>query len=180
MNQSKNNTKPKIKITKQQENKNRFSIDFFEFSFLVEACIAPRTIARASFWNDLIDKHYHILTPNERERLFEWINRNGNFEHNLKDNNEDCLLFNARFDKDNQYQVKANYNNQITTYDCFKWKDRYHTAISISINEDYIIEVLKLSEKTEHLCSMAGKGFCPYEYDKGKCNVEGKCTNHIK
>ena len=28
-------------------------------------------------------------------------------------------------------------------------------------------------------CSMAGKGFCPYEYENGKCNVEGKCINHI-
>lgn len=27
-------------------------------------------------------------------------------------------------------------------------------------------------------CSMAGKGFCPYEYENGKCKLEGKCTNH--
>ena len=27
-------------------------------------------------------------------------------------------------------------------------------------------------------CSMAGKGFCPYEYENGKCKVECKCTNH--
>ena len=27
-------------------------------------------------------------------------------------------------------------------------------------------------------CSMAGEGFCLYEYENGKCKVEGKCTNH--
>lgn len=41
---------------------NRFSIDFIEFSFLVEACIPPRPIARTYFWGQVIDKYYHVLT----------------------------------------------------------------------------------------------------------------------
>ena len=28
-------------------------------------------------------------------------------------------------------------------------------------------------------CGMAGKGFCPYDYDNGKCKNDCKCTNHI-
>ena len=85
---------------------NRFNIDFFEFSFLVEACIPPRPIARAMFWDDVINKHYNVLTENERERLFEWVNRCYGMEHGLENKNEDCLLFNARFDKENQYKIK--------------------------------------------------------------------------
>jgi len=35
---------------------------------------------------------------------------------------------------------------------------------------------IQLSEQL--FCSMVGKGFCSYEYENGKCKVEGKCTNH--
>ena len=71
----------KVKKT-NTETINRFNIDFFEFSFLVEACIPPRPIARAMFWDDVINKYYHVLTDNERQRLFEWINRCDNFTYN--------------------------------------------------------------------------------------------------
>ena len=37
-------------------------IDFFEFSFLVESCIPPSPIARAYFWQNVIDKYYYVLT----------------------------------------------------------------------------------------------------------------------
>ena len=52
--------------------KRRFEIDFFEFSFLVEACIPERPIARTMFWHNVIDKYYHELTDDERARLFEF------------------------------------------------------------------------------------------------------------
>jgi hypothetical protein len=52
----------------------------------------------------------------------------------------------------------------------------------IGILNDYVQEQLRLFAvvgRSEQLfCSMAGKGFCPYEYENGKCKVEGKCTNH--
>ena len=35
-----------------------------------------------------------------------------------------------------------------------------------------------MQQSGQLFCSMAGKGFCPYEYENGKCKVEGKCTNH--
>ena len=125
---------------------NRFNIDFFEFSFLVEACIPPRPIARAMFWDDVINKHYHVLTENERERLFEWVNRCPGMEHGLESNNEDCLLFNARFDKENQYKVRCQYHGEEKTVECFKWNNRYHISKTQSILEEYIIEATKVSE----------------------------------
>lgn len=35
------------------------------------------------------------------------------------------------------------------------------------------------STSDQKYCSMVGKGFCPYEYEDGKCKVECKCVNHI-
>jgi hypothetical protein len=125
---------------------NRFNIDFFEFSFLVEACIPPRPIARAMFWDDVINKHYHTLTENERERLFDWVNRCYGMEHGLQNRNEDCLLFNARFNKENQYKVRCQFQGEEKTVDCFKWNDRYHISKTQSILEEYIIEATKFSE----------------------------------
>lgn len=124
---------------------NRFNIDFFEFSFLVEACIPPRPIARAMFWDDVINKHYQVLTENERQRLFEWINRCDNFTYNLP-TNEDCQLFNARFDKENQYEVETKYNSITEKHKVFKWQGKYHISKTQSVNEEYIVEITKVSE----------------------------------
>jgi hypothetical protein len=126
-----------------EQDRGRFDIDFFEFSFLVEACIPPRPIARAMFWDDVIDKYYHVLTQDERDRLFDWINRCSGMEHSLKNKDENCLLFNARFDKDNQYVAKTNFNDEIKEYDCFKWKEEYYISKRQSISNEYIIEVIK-------------------------------------
>lgn len=35
------------------------------------------------------------------------------------------------------------------------------------------------STNDQKYCSMVGKGFCPYEYEDGKCKVDCKCVNHI-
>jgi hypothetical protein len=119
----------------------RFNIDFFEFSFLVEACIPPRPIARAMFWDDVIDIHYNFLTDNERGSLFEWINRNPCMQDGIEEGNEDCLLFNARFDPDNQYKVHTNYNDKLEVYDAFKLNDRYYIKKNTSIEDKYITKV---------------------------------------
>lgn len=121
----------------------RFNIDFFEFSFLVEACIPPRPIARAMFWDDVIDKHYNTLTDNERGRLFEWINRNPCMQDGIEEGNEDCLLFNARFNPDNQYKVHTNYNDKLEVYDAFKLNDRYYIKKNTSIEDRFITKVEK-------------------------------------
>jgi hypothetical protein len=133
-------------LNKEEEKAtNRFNRDFFEFSFLVEACIPPRPIARAIFWDDVINKHYHNLTKNERKKIFEWINRCYGMEHGLEIRNEDCLLFNARFDKENQYNVKTFYEGEEKTTEVFKWQGKYHISKTQSVNEDYIVEITKVS-----------------------------------
>lgn len=118
----------------------KFKIDFFEFSFLVEACIPPRPIARSMFWDDVIDIYFFEMTPDERERLFEWIQKNDNF--NLKE--ERCAMFYARFNPDNQYDVIVGENGVSTKYyDCFMYKDCYYTSKNTFLIKEAIIEVLK-------------------------------------
>lgn len=117
-----------------------FNIDFFEFSFLVEACIPPRPIARSMFWDDVINIYYHQMTQDERERLLEWIQRHPSFK--LED--DQCRMFKLRFDPDNQYLVKTRFNGEETEKQAFLVGDRYHTSKSVSINTDYIIEIIKI------------------------------------
>ena len=121
-------------------------IDFFEFSFLVEACIPPRPIARTMFWQDVIDKYYHRLSQNERDRLFDWINRCDSFNYNL-DSNEDCQLFNARFDKNNQFLVHTFFGGEEKIIEAFLLDGKYHTSKTTSINEEYITKIEKLNGK---------------------------------
>lgn len=115
-------------------------IDFFEFSFLVEACIPPRPIARTMFWQDVINKYYHRLSQIERDRLFDWINRCDSFNYNL-DSNEDCQLFNARFDKNNQFLIHTFFDGEEKVYEAFKFEDRYYTKKDTFIAEEYITKV---------------------------------------
>ena len=120
----------------------KYHIDFFEFAFLVEACIPPNPIARAMFWKSVIDEYYFIMTEGERERLWGWINKNDIYKERLIEENEDCLLFEARFNPDNQFLIEAkDKNGVINTFDCFYWKNEYHTKSNTSIIKDAITKV---------------------------------------
>jgi hypothetical protein len=119
-------------------------IDFFEFCFLVEACFGKRPIARSMFFERVIDEYYHVLTQNERDRLFEWLNKNPSFNYELLNEEESCLLFNARFDKNNQYLVTTEYEGEECVHETFRFKGRYCTAKNHFINDDYIIKTEKL------------------------------------
>jgi len=141
-----NISKPKRTKKKKVEeniNRGRFAIDFFEFSFLAEACIPPRPIARTCFWHDLIDKYYHVLTPGERAKLHEWIKRNPAFS--LK--NEDCQIFDARFDPKNQYKVKTVFHGEGNEKEAFMWNNEYYFARNKSILKEYITEVTPIEYK---------------------------------
>lgn len=122
----------------------RFKIDFFEFAFLVEACVPKRPIARSMFFHNVIDKYYYEMTPDERERLHEWINRHSVFQDSLGQGNEDCLAFNARFDKDNQYLVTTFFGGKEGKTESFKMGEKYYITRQQSINEEYITKVEKL------------------------------------
>jgi len=125
---------------------NNFTIDFFELSFLAEACIPPRPIARAHFWQNLTRTYWAQMTEDERARLFEWMNRNSFYEESLQ-KNEDTRVFHARFNPDNQYEVTTVLDGKTERHHAFKIGETYYTSLNTSVNEDYITDVAKLELK---------------------------------
>jgi len=121
----------------------KFEIDFFELAFLAEACIPPCPIARAMFWHHLTDKYWDQMTKDERDRLFEWINKNPNYVSKIG-SNEDVDTFHSRFDPDNQYKVHTELYGESSVHDAFMMDNRYYINRNTSINEDYITKVEKL------------------------------------
>ena len=122
----------------------RFSIDFFEFSFLVCACIPPTPIARGMFWDNVINEYYHELTPEERVKLHEWVNREYSMQHALEKGNEDAIEFNLRYDPDNQYEVRTEFKGKEEIVQAYKDGDRYYIEINKWIAPEFIKEVIKL------------------------------------
>ncbi len=120
----------------------RFEIDFFEFCFLVEACIPPKPIARSMFFDNVSDKYYHIMTSDEREKLFNWIQLNPQFSLDK----EDCRHFFARFNPDNQWLVGTEFEGEEKLYLTYVYNGEFHTTKSKSIVERYIISKRKISE----------------------------------
>jgi hypothetical protein len=119
-----------------------FKIDFFELAFLAEACIPPRPIARTMFWQNLTSKYWHQMTEDERERLFDWMNKSEWYKKSLEEQ-EDTQIFHARFDPDNQYIVSTDYNGKLEEHRAFKMWDRYYTSQNTSIQEQYITKIEK-------------------------------------
>jgi hypothetical protein len=122
----------------------RFKIDFFEFSFLVEACIPPRPIARAMFWDKVINKYYHELTHDERAKLYEWVNRNPSMQHALEHDNEEAIEFNLRYDPNNQYEIRTEFEGKEEIVQAYKDGDRYYIEINKWVSPEFIKEVIKL------------------------------------
>lgn len=119
-----------------KNNKDKFDIDFFEFCFLVEACIPPRPIARSMFWNKVIDKYHDLMTKDERKRLYDWIIKCDGFNKN----NDDCCLFEARFNPNNQYRVTVNYNGIEEKIMAFKFKGLFYISKNTNINQEFIVD----------------------------------------
>ncbi len=125
-------------------NENKFKIDFFELACLTEACIPPRPIARACFWDRLINELYLLMSPHERARLFEWILRCPNFNID----NKDCALFEARFNPENQYVVMYKHEGKTGKTECFLKDGKYWTKKDTWISEEFIksVELLKIGK----------------------------------
>ena len=127
-----------------KKTKPRFDIDFFEFSFLVEACIPPAPIARSMFFDKVVNDYYHDLTPNERARLYEWLMRNPRMQES---EDEMCEAFKARYNPDNQYKVVVSDGDIIEERDCFYLNGVYYTYYSsgkkIYAPKEYIMRVEK-------------------------------------
>lgn len=110
----------------------RFQIDFSELLLLAEVCKTSRLIARATFWQDLCDKHYHKMSKNERLKIYELISKDLDLEQ------EDARYFVARFNPGNQFIAICFLNKKKQNIPCFKFNGRYHINKRQSINEDYI------------------------------------------
>ncbi len=127
-----------------------FQIDFFELAFLAEACIPPRPIARAMFWQSLIDKYWEQMTEGERIHLFEWMQKSWVYEESLE-KEEDTQVFHARFNPDNQYIVNVDWEDgAIGKYRAFKIGDRYYTGRNKWVAEEYITSIEKFTPKREY------------------------------
>lgn len=138
-------------MANKKNKEHTFEIDFFEFSFLVEACIPPRPIARAYFWDKVCTTYYKQLTDNERARLYQWLGRNSAFIESLTKGNYQCLIFECRYNPDNQYTVVTNYKDKIEEHDCFLMNGIYYkearNSQAITIEKEYIIEIKPKSDK---------------------------------
>lgn len=123
----------------------KFSIDFFELSFLAEACIPPVPIARSMFWEKMINHFYGILKKSERKSIFEWMSRNDRYLRSLE-TEEDVKLFHSRYNPDNQYLITAKYDENELQVEAFLHNDRYYTSKNVSIAEEYITKIEKINE----------------------------------
>lgn len=139
-----------------------FQINFFELAFLAEACIPPRPIARAMFWQNLTKQYWGQMTEGERAHLFEWLNRNDWYKESLQKEN-DTKIFYARFDPDNQYIVKTKHKNEKNRWvkgehRAFKrhgseaegFTNRYYVGHDTYIPEENIVSVEKFTPKKEY------------------------------
>ena len=126
-----------------KKEKQRFKIDFFEFSFLVEACIPERPIARAMFWQKVIDEYFYEMDTTERTRLYTWINRSYSMERALEEGNVDAIEFNLRYNPDNQYLLATSYNGKTEHYEAYKKGDRYYIKSNTSIEPQFITSLVK-------------------------------------
>ena len=120
-----------------------FEIDFFELAFLAEACIPPKPIARTMFWQHLTDVYWEQMSEDQREHLFEWLNKNDYYKQSLE-KEEETQIFHARFDPDNQYTVHTTYNGKDEEHRTFKYKDLYHVKRNSWLSPEFITKVEKL------------------------------------
>jgi len=120
------------------------NIDFFEFAFLVEACIPPTPIARSTFWIDVVNKHYHILKQSERNHLYEWISSTIKFKDSMRDKNDLANLFKCRYNPDNQYMVHTVYDGKYDDILAFMYETRMCTVKDRFIQPEFIISIDKV------------------------------------
>ena len=126
-------------------NENKFKIDFIELAFLAEACIPPRPIARACFWDRLINELYSLMSASERARLYEWMLRCPNFDID----NKDCDWFEARYNPENQYVVAYRSESDRGKVECFLKDGKYWTKKDTWISEEFIESVELTKSVTE-------------------------------
>jgi hypothetical protein len=126
----------KIGFTDNTEKK--FVIGFFELMFLTEACLPQSTIARHSFFMDVINIYYHIMSWEQRKHTFQWIGKKLNMEY------EESQIFYARFNPDNQFNLNTSYQGKKENVEAFLLNGNYYISSSQRVNNDYIKSVEKM------------------------------------
>ena len=84
------------------------------------------------------------MEPDERVRLFEWIQKHGDYQTGLKAGNDYIRMFHARFDPDNQYEVSVFDKGEQIYYKAFKVGNQYWTGTRTSIAEENIVKIEKI------------------------------------
>lgn len=100
-----------------------FSIGFWELVFLAESCIPPNPIARSTAWINLINVHYHAMNNYQRGELYRIITNTFAFQQSLKKNDPDAILFDCRYNPQNQYVITTPTGKEHT----FFWQNNYYT-----------------------------------------------------
>ena len=112
-----------------------FNIDFFELLFLAEACIPPVPIARYSFFDNLHRQYYRNMNEAQRKQMFDFIIKNPKFD--IKE--ENCLNFYNRFNPENQFRLKVEFDGQIEYQDTYFHEGKYHVSKNQWIHSDFIV-----------------------------------------
>lgn len=122
-------------------NDSQFVIDFFEYSFLLEACMPPVAIARTMMWKRSIDEDFFKMSKDQTFNLYNWLKQSIKDRLKQPDNwvskydKELLEIWLARFDPKNQYEVLTKDGKIIKS---FKYNDLYYIKVNTRINEDFI------------------------------------------
>lgn len=119
-----------------------FKIDFFELMFLAESIIPPRPIARSMSFDDLSERHYHIMSESQRQQFFEYVTKCNGFSLE----NEQCRQFYARYNPKNQFKATCIYLGQEEVVNCYLYNEKYHRSINSYIAPEYIQEVVRVHD----------------------------------
>ena len=120
------------------ENEN-FKIDFFELAILAKAAIPPKPIGVQCFWDKLTDEYWEVMTETQRVKLFNYLKSESRYIHGLVDNHG-VIVFNSRFDPNNQYMVKYKDDTITKASRAFLLYGRYHISKNHFIPESSIIK----------------------------------------
>ena len=103
----------------------KLELDLFELSFLTEACLPPRPIARTVFFQRVIHEIYHELNDKERANILEWMTRSAT------DRCEDDELYQefvARYSPETQYVVTCEWKGETIEKEAFLFNGKYKSG----------------------------------------------------
>lgn len=119
------------------------TIDYFEFTVLVEANWHSGTILRHSIMEKAINVWYKELTWKERKAAYEFFNRT------QKATNEIQERFLARFNPDNQFRVESAGKGIKRTEILYLYNGEYWETTTSFADKKYIKKIEKFVNKLE-------------------------------